>query len=77
MAYTSSIVDKYGDTANVLRDARTLQEILSRQGSGLLIDAIAEYAGKTANDFRFPESVRVKLVQDFVTDFENALKERL
>lgn len=37
MKYVSSITTKYGDIENVKKDIKVLNEILSRQGSSLLI----------------------------------------
>ena len=46
--YTSSLVNKYGDTSKVRQDAKTLKDILSRQGTSLFIDVIADRAGHAA-----------------------------
>lgn len=49
MNYVSSIVHKYGDEESVKRDAKTILEIIGRQGIPLLLDVIAESCGETAN----------------------------
>lgn len=57
--YVSSIVSLYGDTDNVKRDVATLKDILSRQGSRLLLDVIAESIGESALTFKLSgEEVR-------------------
>jgi hypothetical protein len=77
MSYTSSIVNKYGDMANVKADAKILHDILNRQGSELLIDVIAEHTATTANKFKFHSSDRVMTMIALVDSLEEALKERL
>jgi hypothetical protein len=75
--YTSSIVSKYGDTANVKADAQTLWEIIDRQGTALLIDAIAEYTGTAANKFNMSETDRLALIKSLQGELAEALSERL
>ncbi len=75
--YTSSIINKYGDTDNVKNDVKTLHEILARQGSQLLIDVVSESAGTNANRFKLSESDRSMLIASLVDSLEESLKERL
>ncbi len=75
--YISSITTKYGDVQNVKSDIKTLFEILGRQGSSLLIDAIAEYTATTANKFKFKPSDRSMTMVALVDELEESLKERL
>lgn len=75
--YVSSITTKYGDLDRVKSDVVTLREILSRQGSSLLIDVIAETTGETANKFKFHSSDRCMTMVALVDELESALKERL
>lgn len=75
--YVSSIINKYGDTANVKADTKTLFEILDRQGSALIIDALAEYTATTANKYKFHSSDRCMTLLALVDGLEAALKERL
>lgn len=75
--YVSSITTKYGDLDRVKADAVTLREILSRQGSSLLIDVIAECAGETANKFNFHSSDRCMTLIALVDELKESLKERL
>lgn len=75
--YTSSIINKYGDNDNVKHDAKTLNEILQRQGSSLLIDCIAEHAGDNAVKFKMHSSDRCMIIISLVDELENALKERM
>lgn len=75
--YKSSIINKYGDMPNVKADSKVLFEILSRQGSTLLIDVIAEYTGDTANKFKFHSSDRAMTRLALVSELDEALKERL
>ena len=75
--YTSSLVNKYGDTSKVRQDAKTLKDILSRQGTSLFIDVIADRAGHAANRFKMNEAERMKLLKNLVEGFKESLKECL
>ena len=74
--YVSSIISKYGDTDKVRSDVATLNEILARQGTQLLIDVIAEYAGTTANKFQSNEQDRARLRKSLIDVLVEALDER-
>jgi hypothetical protein len=76
MNYVSSIVSKYGDVDRVKSDVETLNEILGRQGSSLLIDVIAESVGATSNRFKLSDSERQRLVESLVTELKESLLER-
>lgn len=75
--YVSSIVIKYGDTDKVSLDSARLFEILDRQGSSLLIDVIAEHAGRGANKFKLSDEDRTTLLNSLVNELREALSERL
>ena len=75
--YTSSIVNNYGDTDNVKKDTRVLNDILSRQGTSLLIDVIAETTGETCNKFKLNSLDRRQLVNTLVDELREALLERV
>lgn len=74
--YTSSIVNKYGDRDKVPADVQVLFEILSRQGSSLLIDTLAEYVANTCNKLRLEPKERERLVSNLVAELVGALSER-
>ena len=75
--YISSIINKYGDTSRVEQDMKTLIDIQMRQGSALLIDLIAESAGRTANQFKLSDADRKRLVESMCKDLRDAMLERL
>jgi len=75
--YVSSILTKYGDPARVKQDAATITEIISRQGSNLVLDCVAEYAGNAAIKFSFDKDARKTLMIRLTSDFKDALDERL
>lgn len=75
--YTSSIINKYGDTNNVKADLKTLHDIIARQGQTLLIDVIAETCGDAANKFKMSATERATLTQKTLSDLSEALNERL
>lgn len=74
--YTSSIISKYGDTDNVRTDVKTLVEIFKRQGSGLLIDVIAEQIGETVLKFNLNQSEARLILDTLLTDLKDAVLER-
>lgn len=73
----SYYINDYGDPENVKRDATTLIEVITKQGSNLLLDVVAEFAGETANRFSIAPEGRTRLMTSLLGHFENALKERL
>ena len=74
--YVSSIVSLYGDVDNVKRDVATLNDILSRQGSRLLTDVIAEHIGQAKLNHNF-SPVEVKRIKALVLEeLSNAIIER-
>lgn len=75
--YTSSIINKYGDIEKLKNDVKTLNDILQRQGSSLLIDVIAEHAGSSAIKFKMNECDRSSLKGSLNTELFDALNERL
>lgn len=75
--YVSSIATKYGDLDQVKTDVKTLREILSRQGSSLLIDVIAETTGEAANKFSMSFTERAKVHVALVEELDESLKERV
>lgn len=75
--YVSSITTKYGDVDKVKNDIKTLNEILLRQGTSLLIDVIAESCGNTVNKFKLPSSDRAMLMISLCDELEQAIKERI
>lgn len=75
--YTSSIIFKYGDIDKVKQDVKTLNEILSRQGSSLFIDVLAEQSGLTANKFNMDADERALLIKNLLAEYHSSLSERL
>lgn len=75
--YISSRISKYGDESSVKQDVKTLNDILSRQGTSLLIDVIAEYVGYSAINYNLSKTERNTLVESLVTELKNSLQERV
>lgn len=74
--YVSSQITRYGDVARVKADAKTVNEILARQGSSFLIDLIAESVGNHAITFKL-NNIEIGRVKDSLIDnLLNALAER-
>ena len=74
--YTSSIINKYGDKENVKNDAKTLNDILSRQGTSLLIDVIAEHVGNIAAKYELGSHEVNNLKGSINTELFDAMNER-
>lgn len=74
--YVSSIVSKYGDIDRVKTDAKTLKDILARQGTSLLIDVLAETVGENANLLNLNASDRLNILNSLVAELKNAILER-
>ena len=75
--YTSSIINKYGDTPRVKEDVQTLAEIFRRQGSQLLLDVVAECTATACNKLKLNSSDRAMTIVSLVDSLEESLKERL
>jgi hypothetical protein len=75
--YNSSIIFKYSDIDNVKKDAVTIHEIISRQGTSLLIDCIAEHVGRTANKFKLKLNESRLARNSIVKELNHAINERI
>jgi hypothetical protein len=67
---------RYGDVDSVKKDVEMLNDILSRQGSELLIDVIAENVGKTALKYKLNNAETKRILDSLVTDLKDAILER-
>lgn len=75
--YISSITSKYGDIDRVKNDAKTIQEILNRQGFSLLIDCIASRCGEKSIEWNLNEKDISNLIKSLVSELKESLQERL
>jgi hypothetical protein len=75
--YISSSVTKYGDQERVKADVKTIFEILDRQGSSLIIDALAEYVADRVRRLKVGERERIRTRDTLVDELDQALTERL
>ena len=75
--YVSSIVSLYGDSDNVSKDVKTLNEILNRQGKDLLLDVVAEYIGQTSLRFKLNSDELLIVRNKTLEHLENAIDERI
>jgi hypothetical protein len=76
MSYVSSITTNYGDVDQVKNDVKVLNEILSRQGTRLLIDVLSSYAGDCINKYKMTDQERNNLVNSIIYDLNESLSER-
>lgn len=74
MSYTSSIINKYGDTDNVKKDAKVLKDIFDRQGVTFLLDSIAERIGVYCLHYNTEQKREV--INNVVNELKSALDER-
>lgn len=74
--YVSSIVSVYGDVDRVKQDVTTLNDILSRQGSRLLLDVIAESIGRAALTYKLTPLEVTRLRNSTIDSLNMAIIER-
>lgn len=67
---------RYGDYDNVTKDSKALFDILQRQGSGLLLEVIAEQVGKTALATKLNAADIRRLKVSLVNELCDAIDER-
>lgn len=74
--YTSSIIIKYGDVTRAQEDAKTLHDILSRQGDSLFIDVIAESVGNSVIKFKLNQQDVTFIINNLINELTQAIQER-
>lgn len=75
--YNSSIIFKYGDIDKVKDDSKVLHDIISRQGSTLLIDVIAEHIGQANLNHNFSDIEKNRILTLTVNELKYAILERI
>lgn len=75
--YTSSIINNFGDPSNVQKDAKTLTEILSRQGITFFLEIIADNCGNIANAYKLPSDERAILKDNILEELSDLIEERI
>ena len=75
--YISSITTKYGDIDNVKADCKVLRDIINRQGTVLLTDAIAEHVGETVIKFKLKEFESRRILESMTRDLREAILDRI
>jgi len=68
---------QYGDEQNVANDVKVLTDIINRQGSGILIEVIAELVGRTKIQFDLNEAEIAKIRMSLREELNEALNERV
>ena len=69
-------VKNYGDIDAVRNDAKTISDILGRQGIPFALDCIAECIGKTSLLFSFTENENMRILHTTLEDLKSAILER-
>lgn len=67
----------YGDMGNVRTDMKTLKNIISRQGVGLVNDMIAESIGETVLKFKLNTAEATRIRESVVNELKEAINERI
>ena len=67
----------YGDNNNVKQDVETINEIIHRQGTKLLLHVISEFAGNTALKFSMDDRDKKNLKDGLLNELKESLLERL
>lgn len=75
--YVSSITSRYGDLDRVKADARTITDIMNRQGTTFVVDSLAEYLAQGVNDLKLSEENRGNVVKSVMNELREALLERI
>lgn len=75
--YVSSIINQYGDVDNLTKDVLALKDILGRQGSMILVRALAENVGQCTRKFSLSEAESARLRDNLVDELQNAINERI
>ena len=75
--YISSITTKYGDIDNVKADVKALNDIISRQGTSLLIDVISNSVGDSVIKYKLESTEAQRIVKALVTELNESLLERV
>lgn len=68
---------RYGHPEKVKQDVITLNDIIARQGSSLLLDVIAENCGINANLFKLSEEDRLTMCDGYTNELREAILERV
>lgn len=75
--YISSITTKYGDIDNVKADVKALNDIISRQGTSLLIDTISNSVGDSVIKYKLESAEAQRILKALVTELKESLLERV
>ena len=67
---------KYGDYDNVTKDAKTIREILARQGHALILECIADQVGESANTFELSQHGVDDVIDSLTSELREAINER-
>lgn len=68
---------KYGDYDNVTKDSKVLNEILSRQGTSIFLEIIAEHIGQTNLKFKLSDDDSTRLMNNILTELKADILERI
>ena len=68
---------KYGDYDNVTKDSKMLFDIQARQGSGILLEVVAEIIGKVCNKHKLTELESLHVINTTLADLKEEILERI
>jgi len=67
----------YGDYDNVSKDVKTLNEILNRQGSSLILGVLAENVGRACLKYPLNTCERERLKNSLLDELRELINERI
>ncbi len=72
-----NLIDKHGDPDNVVKDIISLNDIIRRQGTHLVIEALGESVGNTCKKFGLSEKDKMKILGSLISELTNSISEKL
>ena len=68
---------KYGDYESVSKDAKTIYEIIERQGDAILFECIAEKIANACQKFNLSEREKCEFIRKKLNEFDEEVFERI
>ena len=68
---------KYGDYESVSKDAKTIYEIIERQGDAILFECIAEKIANACQKFNLSDKEKCELISKKIAELKEEILERI
>lgn len=66
----------YGDYDNVTKDANALIDILNRQGTGIVLEVLADFLANTAHGYKLTEEENTHMIVSVCRELRDLFSER-